>query len=244
MIVLTVILAVLGVAILAIGAAGIAGILPGNSVIGLRIPEVRKSKEMWVMGHKIAGPAWAGAGLALLGAALVSLRASGFLWLIIAMLVIGALVLLGMGAGMAAHALAQIDARRKAAEASAEGGCCSEDGGCGCGSADGDAGACGTGEAGAGDACADGACGDHVSANGAAAGSATAGSAASQHGCGSSNQPTAAECASGNACGSCSLNGACEGGGAAFDTAGTARVSTATPDVAAARQAAAVQDQR
>ncbi|KAB1502827.1 SdpI family protein [Corynebacterium sp. 320] len=224
MIVLTVILAVLGVAILAIGAAGIAGILPGNSVIGLRIPEVRKSKEMWVMGHKIAGPAWAGAGLALLGAALVSLRASGFLWLIIAMLVIGALVLLGMGAGMAAHALAQIDARRKAAEASAEGGCCSEDGGCGCGSADGDAGACGTGEA-----------------DGAGAGAA---GAAAQHGCSSTGQPTAAECASGNACGSCSLNGACEGGGAAFDTAGTARVSTATPDVAAARQAAAVQDQR
>lgn len=131
MIVLTVILAVLGVLILAVGVAGAAGVLPGNPVVGLRIPEVRKSKEMWTIGHKIAGPAWIGAGVALILAGVVAANAGGFLWLIVALLVIGAVVLWGMGAGLAAHALANLDAKRIAAEAASSDGCCSSGGGAG-----------------------------------------------------------------------------------------------------------------
>ena len=131
MIVLTVILAVLGVLILAVGVAGAAGVLPGNPVVGLRIPEVRKSKEMWTIGHKIAGPAWIGAGVALILAGVVAANAGGFLWLIVALLVIGAVVLWGMGAGLAAHALANLDAKRIATEAASSDGCCSSGGGAG-----------------------------------------------------------------------------------------------------------------
>ena len=75
MIFLGIILAIFGVAILAVGVLSLAGKLPGNSLVGLRIPEVRKSAEYWVMGHKIAGPAWTGSGLAMLGAAAVAWQA-------------------------------------------------------------------------------------------------------------------------------------------------------------------------
>ena len=127
MIFLGIILAIFGVAILAVGVLSLAGKLPGNSLVGLRIPEVRKSAEYWVMGHKIAGPAWTGSGLAMLAAAAVAWQARGWAWLIVAGLVMAALFLLGLGAALAAHTLAQIDARaQKAAEA--ESGCCSAGG--------------------------------------------------------------------------------------------------------------------
>ncbi|WP_369682070.1 SdpI family protein, partial [Corynebacterium variabile] len=56
MIVLSVLLFVLGIAVLVTGLMGLTGTLPGNRWVGLRIPEVRKSKDMWVTGHRIAGP--------------------------------------------------------------------------------------------------------------------------------------------------------------------------------------------
>lgn len=127
MIVLTVILAILGIAVLAVGVLALVGKLPGNSIVGLRIPEVRKSEANWVMGHKIAAPAWTGAGVVLLGAALLSPKVSGWLWLVLALLIVGALFLLGLGAALASHTLAQVDAQRLQQQAAAEdaaGGCC------------------------------------------------------------------------------------------------------------------------
>lgn len=132
MIVVTLILVCLGLFLCAVGAAGMAGVLPGNPYVGLRIPEVRKSPELWVVGHKIAGRAWLGAGVALCVAAIVSVGASGWLWLIVALLVVGAVVLVGVGAGVAAHAVAVLDAKNMAAEDT--GGCCSSSAeGTGCG---------------------------------------------------------------------------------------------------------------
>lgn len=127
MIVLTIILAILGLAVLAVGFLALTGKLPGNSVVGLRIPEVRKSEDNWVMGHKIAGPAWIGSGAVLLGAALLSTKVAGWMWLVLALLIVGAVFLLGLGAALAAHTLARVDAQRLQAEAAAEdaaGGCC------------------------------------------------------------------------------------------------------------------------
>ena len=172
MIVLTVILAILGVLIWAVGVAGAAGVLPGNPVVGLRIPEVRKSKEMWLIGHKIAGPAWIGAGVALILAGVVAANVSGFLWLIVALLVIGAVVLWGMGAGLAAHALANLDAKRIAEEAASSDGCCSSDSGCGCDSDAGAGDACGT-EPNAAECASGNACGS-CSLNGACEGGGAA----------------------------------------------------------------------
>lgn len=126
MIVLSVVFAVLGLVVAVVGALGAAGKLPGNPVVGLRVPEARKSKENWVLGHKVAGVPWTGAGVALIAAGLVALR-GGWAWLVFALLLLGALVLLGMGAAMGAHALAQIDARaqREAEAERAAEGCCS-----------------------------------------------------------------------------------------------------------------------
>lgn len=126
MIVLSVLLFVLGIAVLVTGLMGLTGTLPGNRWVGLRIPEVRKSKDMWVTGHRIAGPFWTGAGVALLFGGLVSLQ-GGWLWAVTGVLVIGALTLIGIGAANAAHIMAQIDLRKgqEVEQARAAAGCCS-----------------------------------------------------------------------------------------------------------------------
>lgn len=122
----SVILAICGAFILTVGALSTTGKLPGNSFIGLRIPEVRKSEDYWIMAHRIAGPAWLGSGVALLAAALVAMSAQGWLWLIVVLLVVGAVFMLGMGAALAAHTLARVDATRAEAEAAvADSACCS-----------------------------------------------------------------------------------------------------------------------
>lgn len=211
MIVLSVILCIIGLAILVVGVLALTNKLPGNSVVGLRIPEVRQSQENWTLAHRIAGPGWIGSGLVMLLGALVSSSASGWMWLVVAMLVVGSLVLAGIGSAMAAHALAQIDATRQREE-QANSSCCS-------------AGAAGEGGTGAAD-------GNAAASAGGCCGSAD-------------GEPTAEQCASGQACGSCSLNGACEGGGAAFDARSTSAQRTSPAvDVDAARRAVEAQDQR
>lgn len=124
---LSIILGLVGLGITIVGVLAVAGKLPGNSVVGLRIPEVRKSQENWVMGHKIAGPAWTGSGVAMLGAAVVTWTAAGWTWLVVAGLVVASLFLLGLGAALASHTMAQVDARAQQA-AAADSGCCSSGG--------------------------------------------------------------------------------------------------------------------
>lgn len=120
----------LAVLLIVAGALAWTAKLPGNPVLGIRVPEVRKSQELWDMAHRVAGPLWVLSGVAWAIASLVSFTASGWLWLIVALGVVGALTFLGMGAGMGAHTVAMVDAKRKAAgEASGEGACCSSDGG-------------------------------------------------------------------------------------------------------------------
>ena len=79
MIVLTVVLVVVGLAFFIAGLLGAVGKLPGNPVVGLRIPEVRKTEELWNTAHRIVGPAWMGAGAAFMGAALITLKVSGWM---------------------------------------------------------------------------------------------------------------------------------------------------------------------
>lgn len=103
--------------------------LPGNPVLGIRVPEVRKSQELWDMAHRVAGPLWVLSGVAWAIASLMAFAATGWMWLVVGLAVIGGLVFLGMGAGMGAHTVAMVDAKRKAAGDSSEGACCSADGG-------------------------------------------------------------------------------------------------------------------
>lgn len=197
MIVLTVVLVVVGLAFFIAGLLGAVGKLPGNPVVGLRIPEVRKTEELWNTAHRIVGPAWMGAGAAFIGAALITLKVSGWMWLVFALLLVGAAFLIGLGSALGAHAVARLDARAAQLEA-AESSCCSS-----------------------GDATSDSCCGDSSEAAGA---SDSAGACCSEPGAdantGTGTGAVSAEaCASGQACGSCSLNGSCEGGGVDWEAA-------------------------
>lgn len=126
MIVLSVLLFIVAAAVLVTGILAATGTLPGNSWVGLRILEVRKSREMWVTAHKIAGVPWTGAGVAFLGAGLAGLK-GGWLWIVAALLVVGGLFLIGMGAALAASTAARLDHLRakEAEERRAAAGCCS-----------------------------------------------------------------------------------------------------------------------
>lgn len=128
--VIGVILLVLAAALLILGGLGWSRKLPGNGIIGIRVPEVRKSKDVWDAAHGVAGPLWVVGGVALLLGALVAFTATGWMWLIVVLTVLAALVLLGMGATAGARAAAILDAR-----AEAESGCssCGDGGSCGCG---------------------------------------------------------------------------------------------------------------
>lgn len=159
MIVLTIVLVIVGLAFFIAGLLGAVGKLPGNPVVGLRVPEVRKSEELWNTAHRIVGPAWMGAGAAFIGAALITLKVSGWMWLIFALLLVGAVFLIGLGSALGAHTVARLDARAAQLEA-ANSSCCSS-----------------------GDATSDSCCDDSSEAAGAGAG--TGASAVSAEACAS-----------------------------------------------------------
>lgn len=221
MIVLTIVLVVLALAVLTVGFLGFTQKLPGNGVIGLRIPEVRKSAENWNLAHKIAGPAWMGSGVALLGAALMTLRISGWMWLVFALLIVGALFLIGMGSAMAASTMAKLEhlrSQQEEDERAAEG-CCSS------GSSQ-DAAPAGAGEPSAAECASGNACGS-CSLNGACEGGGAAFDA--EHGAGA--------------------GGAGVGAGAAGGASGAGQAAQPEPakpalDLDAARRAVAEQDRR
>ena len=210
MIVLTVVLVIVGLVFFVAGLLGAVGKLPGNPVVGLRVPEVRKSQELWNTAHRIVGPAWMGAGAAFLGAALITLKVSGWMWLVFALLLVGAVFLIGLGSALGAHTVARLDARAAQAEA-ADSSCCS--------SGDATSASCCSDSSEAADASdSAGACCSDGSGVGADQGAGiSAGQAA---GSGAKAGTVSAEaCASGKACGSCSLNGSCEGGGVDWEAA-------------------------
>ncbi|WP_035000903.1 SdpI family protein [Corynebacterium sp.] len=191
MIVLTVVLVIVGLVFFVAGLLGAVGKLPGNPVVGLRVPEVRKSQELWNTAHRIVGPAWMGAGAALLGAALITLKVSGWMWLVFALLLVGAVFLIGLGSALGAHTVARLDSRAAQLEA-ADSSCCSS-----------------------GDATSASCCSDSSEAEGACDPGASTSSGAGA----GAGAVSAEACASGQACGSCSLNGSCEGGSVDWEAA-------------------------
>ncbi|AKK07347.1 SdpI/YhfL protein family [Corynebacterium mustelae] len=112
-------LAIFAVALLIIGALAWSRRLPGNKYIGVRVTEVRKSKENWDTAHQFAGPLWVAAGVALAVASVPPF--SGISWLLIITVigVIAAVYFVGLGASLATRA-AGVMGR----EDSQEGGCC------------------------------------------------------------------------------------------------------------------------
>lgn len=98
----------------AIGISAAAGKLPGNSVIGLRVPEVRKHESTWVQAHKVVGPFWILAGVALAMGAAFAFIASGWVWVAPVIALVAAVVALSVGGNFGARAAALVDAARDA----------------------------------------------------------------------------------------------------------------------------------
>lgn len=104
--------------------------LPGNSVFGLRVHEARKSPQAWITAHAVAGPVWLVAGASLIFGALVSLQASGFMWVIPAVTTVVGIIALSYGANLGARTAVLYDQNVSAKKnADTTGGCCSSGGG-------------------------------------------------------------------------------------------------------------------
>lgn len=111
-----IILLFIAVLLAIVGALGWTGKLPGNSFIGLKVPEVRKSEELWELAHKIAGPFWVLGAVSLAFGGAFSFVATGWWWTLPALTIVIALGSVGTGAAKAAHTVAALDARAIAEE--------------------------------------------------------------------------------------------------------------------------------
>lgn len=89
---------------LVVGGLAAARTLPGNSYVGLRIEEVRKSQEIWELAHAVAGPIWALGGLAFLFGGFASLKVSGTGWVLPGVCAIVGILALSVGSNMGARA--------------------------------------------------------------------------------------------------------------------------------------------
>ncbi|GAI19465.1 SdpI family protein [Corynebacterium propinquum] len=130
MIVVPILLFALAAVVIVVGGLATLKKLPGNSVFGLRVHEARKSPEAWITAHAVAGPVWLVAGASLTFGALVSLQASGFMWVIPAVTTVVGTIALSYGANLGARTAVLYDQNVSAKKnADTTGGCCSSGGG-------------------------------------------------------------------------------------------------------------------
>lgn len=184
MILIPVILLVLALCVAVVAGLSWSSKLPGNNWIGIRAPEARKSQENWNITHRVAGPPWAVAAIAGLGAAALAFlairpEASGWMWLWVVVALLASLAMIGVGAAIGSHTIALYDAKLSAQE---------NEGGCGCGSG--------------------GAAGDSCCSDGSTSSDACC-SADSNSGTSSCSDP-AADCGVEGGCSSCGLQGMCD----------------------------------
>lgn len=100
------------VVFIVLGGVAAAGKLPGNNIIGLRVPEVRKDESIWVQAHRVLGPFWILAGVALAMGAAFAFIASGWVWVAPVIALVAAVVALSVGGNFGARAAALVDAAR------------------------------------------------------------------------------------------------------------------------------------
>lgn len=127
MIAAVILFAVLALALLSVGTLAWTRRLPGNSYVGLRVPEVRKSREKWDAAHRTAGPLWVASGMAFGFGAFLLATDRPLLWCMAVALGLGGLALLGMGASLGARNAAILDAYDDA-QAAKDSTCCSAGG--------------------------------------------------------------------------------------------------------------------
>lgn len=112
-VIIGVVFIVFALALLIPGVLAALGRLPGNNVVGLHVPEVRKDEEIWVQAHKVTGPYLILGGLALAFGAAFSFIANGWLWagpVILALIAIAAVAAAGNQGARAAKLFAQAKA--------------------------------------------------------------------------------------------------------------------------------------
>lgn len=97
------------IAFIVIGALATSGKLPGNNVIGLRVQEVRSNEATWVQAHRVVGPFWILAGVALAMGAAFALIAHGWMWLAPVIALLAAGVALAIGGNFGAKTAALVD---------------------------------------------------------------------------------------------------------------------------------------
>lgn len=130
MIAIGLVLLVLAAILVVVGALATLRRLPGNRLVGLRIAEVRASKEAWDLAHSVAGPIWLLSGFALIFGGIVALTASGWAWLIPALTAIFSVLAVSIGANLGARA-AYLHTEANAVETGCGDSCNCGSGGCG-----------------------------------------------------------------------------------------------------------------
>ena len=111
-----ILLIVFTVALLIPGILATAGKLPGNGVIGLRVPEVRKHESTWRQAHRVTGPFWVLAAVAFAIGAAFAFIAYGWMWILVAVAVIAGFVSISVGGNFGARAAALVDAALDASD--------------------------------------------------------------------------------------------------------------------------------
>lgn len=104
-----VLLAILALVLTVIGGLATARRLPGNGIVGIRVPEVRTSRRIWEDAHHVAGIFWLVGGVALAFGALTAFRAEGWAWILPVATVIIAVAAVGAGANAGARTAAVLD---------------------------------------------------------------------------------------------------------------------------------------
>lgn len=98
------ILAVVAVLLLVVGGLAWTRRLPGNKYVGIKVPEVRVSQEVWDIAHQLAGPLWVASGIAMAVASAPFF--SGMSWLLVISVVgiIASAYFFGLGSSIGARA--------------------------------------------------------------------------------------------------------------------------------------------
>lgn len=110
---LGIVFAVLTLALFIPGALATAGKLPGNKWVGLHVPAVRKDQGIWDQAHKVAGPFWLLAALALAFGTAFSFIASGWMWVLPAIALVAAIVAASVGGNFGARAATMVEKARE-----------------------------------------------------------------------------------------------------------------------------------
>lgn len=103
-------------ALLIPGVLATVGKLPGNGVIGLRVPEVRKHESTWRQAHRVTGPFWVLAAVAFAIGAAFAFIAYGWMWILVAVAVVAGFVSISVGGNFGARAAALVDAALDASD--------------------------------------------------------------------------------------------------------------------------------